>query len=150
MSTGFELDDADDLKKAGAAYQTEGERIGVDASEFGCGARLPADVWGRLPESWEMANSYDECFNQVLADMKTVTDTLMNLGKALQKAGEQYEDMEEANTVTVQPRDTLSGIAAKNYGDPNRWPDIAENNPHIKDPDLIYPGDKIKLPPATR
>lgn len=150
MGSGFELDDADDLEKAGSAYQREGESIGLDASEFGCGARLSPDVWGRLPESWKMANSYDEFFNQVLDDMKTVTETLTNLGKALQKAGKQYEEMEKANTVTVQPGDTLSGIAKKKYGDPNRWPDIAKNNPQIKDPNLIYPGDKIKLPPATR
>jgi len=47
----------------------------------------------------------------------------------------------------VQPGDTLSAIANANYGDPNRYLDIARANPLlINDPDLIFPGQLLKIP----
>ena len=43
--------------------------------------------------------------------------------------------------------DTLSGIAKKYYGDPMQYPRLFEANREvIKDPDLIYPGQKIRIP----
>jgi DNA-binding SARP family transcriptional activator/nucleoid-associated protein YgaU len=49
-------------------------------------------------------------------------------------------------TVTVRPGDTLSGLADRYLGDSSRWRDIAELNPAIKDPDLIFPGQRLVLP----
>jgi nucleoid-associated protein YgaU len=47
----------------------------------------------------------------------------------------------------VQPGDTLSAIANANYGDPNRYLDIVRANPLlITDPDLIFPGQQLKIP----
>jgi len=44
--------------------------------------------------------------------------------------------------------DSLSKIAKREYGDANKWKQIYEaNRDIIKDPNLIYPGQKIKLPP---
>ncbi len=37
--------------------------------------------------------------------------------------------------------DTLWGISGRFYGDPYRWLDLWHNNPHVANPDLIYPGD---------
>lgn len=43
--------------------------------------------------------------------------------------------------------DTLYDIAGKMLGDPNRWPEIYNlNKDKIEDPDLIYPGQVLKLP----
>jgi nucleoid-associated protein YgaU len=43
--------------------------------------------------------------------------------------------------------DTLSKIAKQFYGDANAYPKIFEANREvIKDPDLIYPGQKIRIP----
>lgn len=43
--------------------------------------------------------------------------------------------------------DTLSGIAKKYYGDANKYPKIFEANREvIKDANLIYPGQKIRIP----
>lgn len=44
----------------------------------------------------------------------------------------------------VQPGDSLSKIAKKELGDASRWPEIAELN-KIKDPNLIRPGQKLKM-----
>ena len=50
-------------------------------------------------------------------------------------------------TVTVKAGDSLSKIAKRQYGDMNQWSRISEaNRDQIKDPDLIHPGQKLKIP----
>ncbi len=47
----------------------------------------------------------------------------------------------------IQSGDTLWAIAAKFLGNGSKYPDIFEANREvIKDPDLIYPGQKIRIP----
>jgi nucleoid-associated protein YgaU len=47
----------------------------------------------------------------------------------------------------VQPGDTLSKIAQTNYGDPSKYQLIVRANPLIiSDPDLIFPGQELKVP----
>jgi nucleoid-associated protein YgaU len=47
----------------------------------------------------------------------------------------------------VKAGDTLSKIAKHHYGDASAWRKIFEANTDIlKDPDKIYPGQKLKLP----
>jgi nucleoid-associated protein YgaU len=47
----------------------------------------------------------------------------------------------------IQKGDNLSKIAKKYYGDPNKYPLIFEANREvIKDADLIFPGQKIRIP----
>jgi LysM repeat protein len=45
----------------------------------------------------------------------------------------------------VQRGDTLSKIAAKYYGNANRYPEIAKAN-GIRNPNLIKPGQRLKIP----
>jgi len=48
---------------------------------------------------------------------------------------------------TIQSGDSLSKIAASQLGDGNRWQELFEANREvIGDPDLIYPGQQIRLP----
>jgi nucleoid-associated protein YgaU len=50
-------------------------------------------------------------------------------------------------TYTVQAGDSLSKIAKREYGDASQWKKIHEaNRDLIKDPDLIHPGQTLKLP----
>jgi nucleoid-associated protein YgaU len=50
-------------------------------------------------------------------------------------------------TYTVQPGDTLSHIAQKHYGKASHWHAIfAANRDQIDNPDLIHPGQVLKLP----
>lgn len=54
----------------------------------------------------------------------------------------------EAKYYTVVKGDSLSKIAKEVYGDPMKYPAIFEaNKPMLKDPDLIYPGQVLRIPP---
>jgi nucleoid-associated protein YgaU len=53
-----------------------------------------------------------------------------------------------ANLYTVKKGDTLSAIAKAEYGDANKYPVIFEaNKPMLKDPNKIYPGQVLRIPP---
>lgn len=50
-------------------------------------------------------------------------------------------------TYVVKKGDSLSKIAKVEYGNANAWRKIFEANEDIiKDPDLIYPGQTLKIP----
>ena len=52
-----------------------------------------------------------------------------------------------APTYVVAKGDSLSKIAQRAYGDGGKWRKIYEANKDIiKDPDLIYPGQSLRIP----
>ena len=54
----------------------------------------------------------------------------------------------EAQFYTVQRGDSLSKIAKEYYSDPMKYNAIFEaNKPMLKDPNLIYPGQVLRIPP---
>lgn len=56
-------------------------------------------------------------------------------------------DVEREVTYTVQRGDSLSKIAQERYGDGTRWKAIFEaNRDQITNPDLIQPGQVLKIP----
>lgn len=58
------------------------------------------------------------------------------------------EDQPESNFYTVKSGDTLSAIAKAQYGNANDYPKIFEaNKPMLSDPDKIYPGQVLRIPP---
>ncbi|GHA84082.1 LysM and BON domain-containing protein [Cognatilysobacter bugurensis] len=58
--------------------------------------------------------------------------------------GEQWS----SRTYTVKSGDTLSKIAKEMYGEASKYPQIFEaNKPMLEDPDKIYPGQVLRIPP---
>jgi nucleoid-associated protein YgaU len=58
-------------------------------------------------------------------------------------------DAVSETTYTVVSGDSLSKIAKHHYGDANLWRRIWEaNRDQIKNPDLIHPGQVLKIPQA--
>lgn len=56
-------------------------------------------------------------------------------------------DSAESQMHVVQKGDTLSAIAKEYYGDAMKYPAIFEaNKPMLKDADLIYPGQVLRIP----
>ena len=55
----------------------------------------------------------------------------------------------EATFYEVKSGDTLGKIAKQFYGSAGKYPEIFEaNKPMLKDPDKIYPGQKLRIPKA--
>ncbi len=53
-----------------------------------------------------------------------------------------------AQFYTVKRGDTLGAIAKEFYGNAGKYPVIFEaNKPMLKDPNLIYPGQTLRIPP---
>ena len=51
---------------------------------------------------------------------------------------------------TIEKGDTLSKIAQRYYGDPQKYKELFDANREvIQDPDKIYPGQKIRIPNAS-
>lgn len=56
----------------------------------------------------------------------------------------------EAKYYTVVKGDSLSKIAKVQYGDAQKYPVIFEaNKPMLSDPDKIYPGQVLRIPPIA-
>jgi len=56
----------------------------------------------------------------------------------------------EVEYYTIVSGDSLSKIAKKFYGNAMDYPKLFDANREvIKDPDLIYPGQKIRIPPKS-
>lgn len=56
----------------------------------------------------------------------------------------------EAKFYTVKSGDSLSKIAKEFYGDAMKYPTIFEaNKPMLEDPDKIYPGQVLRIPPVA-
>ena len=57
----------------------------------------------------------------------------------------------EARMYTVKKGDSLSKIAKEAYGDAQKYPVIFEaNQPMLKDPNLIYPGQVLRIPALAK
>ncbi|MEM4986498.1 peptidoglycan-binding protein LysM [Collimonas sp. H4R21] len=57
-------------------------------------------------------------------------------------------DVDESQWYTVVSGDNLSKISKEYYGDANKYNAIFEaNKPMLKSPDLIYPGQMLRIPP---
>lgn len=57
------------------------------------------------------------------------------------------KDEAEPKFYTIQKGDSLSKIAKREYGDAMKWKALFEANEEvIEDPDMIYPGQTIRIP----
>jgi nucleoid-associated protein YgaU len=65
----------------------------------------------------------------------------------VQAGAESTAKVVEPETYTVAKGDSLSKIAKKVYGNANRWREIFDaNRDQLDNPDLIQPGQVLKLP----
>ena len=79
--------------------------------------------------------------NRIWDSIKAVDPTFADLKHDIQV------DPNATQTYTVQPGDNLSKISKHFYGDPNKYPKIAQAN-GLDDPDKIRAGMELKIPAA--
>jgi len=93
-----------------------------------------ATVWGTAPTQKIKENTILAIGN--CAGVESVVDEM-----------EVVEAAPEAVFYTVKKGDTLGGIAKEQLGAAKRYTEIFEaNQPLLKDPNLIYPGQVLRIP----
>ena len=74
----------------------------------------------------------------------SIDDRISVVGRAAEE-----EPVAAAQMYQVQSGDSLSKIAKQFYGDPMKYTAIFEaNQPMLKDPNMIYPGQTLRIPTA--
>lgn len=84
---------------------------------------------------------------KMLKVIRTLYDLLfMILICGIFTSGIALAQTQEYKEYSVKKGDTLWDISSREIADPFLWPKIWKENPEIKNPDLIYPGQMIKIP----
>lgn len=87
-------------------------------------------------------------FSDVTAKVDSTEQAAADFSDVTAKVDSTEEIIGE-RTYTVESGDTLSKIAKEQLGRAGAWRDIFEaNRDTIENPDRIFPGQVIKLPPA--
>ena len=97
------------------------------------------------------AASQEEKVVLAMGNVKGVSNVddsiLISSAAAAAENPESRQAQGESRFYTVRSGDTLSKIAREFYGDANAYMRIFEaNRPMLKDPDLIYPGQALRIP----
>ena len=86
-----------------------------------------------------------------MGDDKKTDDGMPDFSDVQSGASSTAEAAKAYEIYEVNSGDSLSRIAKHEYGDAQKWPKIYEaNRSIIKDPDLIYPGQQLRIPAAEK
>ena len=117
------------------------EMVKKEVEELGFGKDVEVELEGETVKISGNAPSQEAREKIILA-----AGNIEGVG-AVEEAIETQDDAEEAVFYEVKSGDSLSKIALAQYGDAMRYPEIFEaNKPMLKDPDLIYPGQMLRIP----
>jgi hypothetical protein len=128
--------------------------------EVEAGAEESLDLSMELDYAGEAGIAFDEeAYNEAQSTLQVGQTakakhyaTFMHQGTVQLGSGPALAGMPGAvvpSTYIVQPGDTLLGISAFFYGNPDLWPEIWSLNPDITNPNWIYPGQRLVLVPET-
>ena len=131
------------------AYAARLSRLESKVSEL---LRLsPMDLLARKNEVDEAEAEYKALAGNKISLLPSFYDRVQRLGENIATLRDTLSKAEKTYTVGTwaKDRDCLWNIAKKPdiYGDAFRWPKIwQKNREQIKNPDLIYPGQILKIP----
>lgn len=131
------------------AYEARLRRLENKVSEL---LRLsPMDLLARKAEVDEAEEEYKNLAGNKISLLPAFYDRVQRIGENIKVLRETLGKAEKTYTVGTwaKDRDCLWNIAKKPdiYGDAFRWPKIwQKNREQIKNPDLIYPGQVLKIP----
>ncbi len=93
----------------------------------------------------------EEANNAVWDQIKLIDPNYSDLAVDLsvKEGAQQQQENAQAQTYTVKSGDSLSKIAKQFYGDSDEFMRIFyANRDKLKSPDMIHPGDELKIPQA--
>jgi len=133
-------------KKLGNAEALKAEDIKQEIGRLGLDAQgLDVAVNGDTVSVSGQAASQEQKEKIVLA-----AGNVQGVAKVDDQMGVAQAAAPQSQFYTVVSGDTLSKIAKQFYKDANKYPQIFEaNRPMLKDPDEIYPGQVLRIPPAA-
>ena len=150
------------LDKAIDAVTTRDEKeTAAEATKVADAARRQATVEAAKREAAEAkaraAEAKVKAAEKAAAEAKSKAEQVDRQAKAraereqmrelLEQQKKEREEAMAARVYVVKSGDSLSKIAKEVLGDAGRWPEIFElNKDQIKDPNLIYPGQELKMP----
>jgi nucleoid-associated protein YgaU len=137
VSTRDEKEEAEEAKKEAEAAKRQ---AALEAAK-----REAAEAKARAAEA--KAKKAEEAAAEAKAKVEAARRKAHML--AAQERAEKARELAAAKkrVYVVQPGDSLSKIAKAELGDASRWPEIFElNKDQIKDPNLIQPGQELKMP----
>jgi nucleoid-associated protein YgaU len=133
------------LEKVGEGREAAGKAVSKRIQDLGLSVDgLKVDVDGDKAVLSGKAASQAEREKAILAAGNTqgVAQVDDQLSVAAPEPPSQYH--------RVVSGDTLSKIAKQYYGDTAKYPEIFQaNQPMLKDPDKIYPGQVLRIPPLA-
>lgn len=99
---------------------------------------------------WNAIKTVPDWRNDIVADIKVVPQAAA-AAAAGAGASAPAASAPAATTYTVQPGDTLSKIARQYLGDANAYMAIFNaNRDQLTDPNMIRPGQTLKIPPRAQ
>ena len=127
---------------------------------FGSEDEAPEKIKGHIEEENPGVSNLEVSVKDGVATLNGQAESAEAMQKAVLMAGnvkgisEVHADgltapapVQEVQYYEIQSGDSLSAIAKKYYGKASDYPRIFEANREvIKDPNLIYPGQKIRIP----
>ncbi|MDX2488946.1 peptidoglycan-binding protein LysM [Desulfosarcina sp.] len=127
---------------------------------FGSEDEAPEKIKGHIEEENPGVSNLEVSVKDGVATLSGQAESAEAMQKAVLMAGnvkgisEVHADgltapapVQEVQYYEIQSGDSLSAIAKKYYGKASDYPRIFEANREvIKDPNLIYPGQKIRIP----
>ncbi len=137
-------------QEAGDAIERYVQKLGLQVQGLQVtfdGATSTATVAGQAPDQATKEKVLLACGN--VQGVAAVTDQLTVAG-AQAAFTDQVQNASQAPAQfhTVASGDTLSKISAKYYGNANEYNRIFEaNKPMLSDPNKIYPGQVLRIPP---
>lgn len=107
-----------------------------DSKLFMQGEAPSEEVKNRI---WDQIKAVDSTYSDLTCDLK--------VNPSLPAPSPQAAKANGAQTYTVKAGDSLSKISKQLYGDANQYMRIFEaNRDQLKDPNLIQPGQQLKIP----
>jgi nucleoid-associated protein YgaU len=140
------------------AGRKEDDGIDEQVAEAVISNKLLRYVRGLGFDAEDLAVQFDDGVATVSGKVKSQADReriVLALGntQGVSQVDDRMETLtaaEQANFYTVEKGDSLSKIAKEFYGDYKKYPLIFEaNHPMLSDPDKIYPGQVLRIPPVV-